>query len=250
MMDFSYFKELLKKYRPFFIIIFLFLISALFLVFYGIGVNKQTEREKTMEISPAIRNLTIVSVSPINEARGIGLYPKITITFAETVTDAEYQFLILSSSPNIIGEKELSKDRKTFVFNPTKPLKTNQKYLLSLNHNNQQYSWSFSTVSMENVPLEDQIKTQAEADKNYGEWEKNVLKNYPWYNQLPLQADNYFVYFDLDKKIFIGKLYPKKSSNLSIETQVNTFKNEIITQLKTLGVDIAKFSFQWLTNPE
>ncbi|MBI2430788.1 MAG: hypothetical protein HYV39_02130 [Candidatus Levybacteria bacterium] len=98
--------------------------------------------------------------------------------------------------------------------------------------------------------IEDQLKIQTQSDKKFSDWQKDIYKNYPWYNSLPLQTDNYFVYFDLDEKKFIAYLYPKTSSKASLEEQVISFKNEIITQLGVLGADSSKYIFQWIIQSE
>jgi len=97
---------------------------------------------------------------------------------------------------------------------------------------------------------DDKMKMQEISDQNYTKWQKINDSNYPWYNNLPLQTDNYFVYFDLDKKIFIGKLYPKQSSSISIDSQTASMKTEINLTLIKLGIDTTKYSFDWQITPE
>src|SRR5438132_249205 len=63
------------------------------------------------------------------------------------------------------------------------------------------------------MPLDKQLINQTEADKNFSAWQKDIQTNYPWYNNLPLQEDGYFVYFDLDQKTFFAYLYPKSSKS-------------------------------------
>ncbi len=82
--------------------------------------------------------------------------------------------------------------------------------------------------------LQDQLKIQTEADKNFADRQNEVLRNYPWYNSLPIQTNKYFVYFDLKNKMLIALLYPKQSSSISINSQVEEFKAEITLRLKNL----------------
>ncbi len=93
------------------------------------------------------------------------------------------------------------------------------------------------SVSPTIISEDEQLRLQTEADKKFSEWQKDIYKNYPWYNSLPLQEDTYFVYFDLDKKIFIAELYRDTTGDLKIE---------IFEKLKNLGVDTEKYTFQWI----
>lgn len=105
-------------------------------------------------------------------------------------------------------------------------------------------------LQVEPTLTEEENKLQIKYDKEFGEWQENVLNNYPWYESLPLQTENYFVYFDLDKKIFIADLYPKESAPESVDTQVTFMKNEIQNRLEVLGIDTALYNFEWNIKPE
>ena len=107
-----------------------------------------------------------------------------------------------------------------------------------------------TTLPIQIKSTEEQIKEQAEADRNAGLKQEEINKNYPWLDKLPIQTNNYFVYFDTDSKFFIGKLYPKNSSTTSINTQVSNFKKEIIAKLNSLEIDTSKYTFNWKILPK
>lgn len=97
---------------------------------------------------------------------------------------------------------------------------------------------------------EEDARIQSESDKDYADWEKNISDKYPWFDKLPLQETNYFVYFDVDKKSFIGKLYPKDSQAESVDEKITVMKNEIQTRLEALGIDTALYNFEWIVKSE
>ncbi len=90
---------------------------------------------------------------------------------------------------------------------------------------------------------------QTAADRNYAQHQKELDETYPWLNQLPLSGDNYFVYFDVAKKQFIGKLYPKTSLG-SVDDQVVTLKNQVLEALKTQNIPYDQYQFSWVITPE
>lgn len=98
--------------------------------------------------------------------------------------------------------------------------------------------------------LDGQLRIQTQADKKFSEWQKDINIKYPWYNDLPLQENEYYIYFDLDKTAFVAFLYPKQSGNISIETQITKLKEKILKQLTMIGVDIKNYQFIWTTQPK
>lgn len=124
-------------------------------------------------------------------------------------------------------------------FSPTQPLPTPGSTTPT------QIPQSFPTPS-----LIEELNRQTEADINVNNIQNDVLQKYPWYNDLPIQETNYFVYFDVPQKSFIALLYPQSSSSISQEEQVASFKTEIISQLQKLGVNTNVLPIEWQIKPE
>ncbi|OGK40032.1 hypothetical protein A3A74_01960 [Candidatus Roizmanbacteria bacterium RIFCSPLOWO2_01_FULL_35_13] len=88
------------------------------------------------------------------------------------------------------------------------------------------------------------IAEQMQADQEYNSWQQSNSDAYSWIRKLPLTADNYFVYFDLTKKVFIGRLYPKSGDDLE------KIKSDVLNKLKTeKEIPVENFTFQWQVNP-
>lgn len=97
---------------------------------------------------------------------------------------------------------------------------------------------------------EDMYRKQDQGEKAFAESQANIQRNYPWFNKLPLQTSDYFVYFDVEKKVFVGLLYPSEGSEGQIANQVVTMKAEIRNSLTSLGIDVSKYQFEWSIKPE
>jgi|GEM_PF-3524881 len=94
------------------------------------------------------------------------------------------------------------------------------------------------------------MKQQAQAEADDAQLQETIQKTYPWIDKLPLQSDNYFFFFDVEKKSFIGKLYPQTTDETSLETQVNTMKAAIIEELNNLAIPTTQFPIDWQITPE
>lgn len=102
----------------------------------------------------------------------------------------------------------------------------------------------------DNLPAEKKLELQTTADNNYANIQDDLLKQYPWYSSMPLQTENYFAYFNLDKKVFIGKIYPQRSSAVTVEDQVTAYQNEIKNKLQSLKIDLSVYNIEWIVTPE
>lgn len=80
-------------------------------------------------------------------------------------------------------------------------------------------------------------KEQLESDKEFGRWTKEIYDTYPWYDKLPLKTQRYFVYYDIYEKKFIADIY--------LSGEQNTIKNEVLTELKNIGIDIDQYPVVW-----
>jgi len=77
----------------------------------------------------------------------------------------------------------------------------------------------------------------SKTDDNWGKKAKEINQNYPWLQKLPLQTDEYFVYFDINKNLFVAKIFNKD--------QVEKIRQEIFTSLSYLEINYANYQFQW-----
>ncbi len=245
-MQISLLLDFIKKHKIFTFSVGILLIGFFIVLILLLGSlsrpgKNPSPTQTTGQITPP-PNLSILSVDPENNALINKIYPQIAVTFSKPITTFERSNISLSASPTIAGGKTWSLDQKTLFFTPKDPLLPSTTYALSIKYGNTELTrWDFSTVSAANVSIEDQARAQSAADENVAKIQENILKNYPWYNQLPLQTSSYFVYFEVDKKKFIGQLY-------SASNQFAALKDEVINKLQSIGVDTSKLSIEWIEN--
>lgn len=101
------------------------------------------------------------------------------------------------------------------------------------------------TATQQPVESAEMQKALEEARRSAGEydtWQAENLASYPWLRKLPLAADNYYFYFSTDKKIFIGKLYPKPGENIE---QTKIF---ILQQAQMKEIHYQDYNVQWVVN--
>ena len=93
--------------------------------------------------------------------------------------------------------------------------------------------------------LKKAIDEAKDSDKEYSDFQTNYAKDYPWIRKLPLTTEKYYIYFDLAKKSFVGRLYPTATDN------VEQMKSEIINRLKTeKEITLANYKVEWIVIPQ
>ena len=99
--------------------------------------------------------------------------------------------------------------------------------------------------SIQSVELQKAIAEQMKVDKEYSTWREKVQTEHSWINKMPLASDKYFIYFDLDKDMFVGRLYPRGGEDVEL------IKTDALKQLKdNKGVPVEDFKFDWVVSPK
>lgn len=175
----------------------------------------------------------------------MALFSKISVSFSSPLSEEQKKQITFLLNPTIESSTEWSTDDKTFSLIPSFPLVPGQRYTATIQYFSDHYSWNFSTLPLEDVSTEEQIKAQEAADRDFAEKDKANQESYPWYNNLPLQTATYFVFFDLNAKKFTAKIYPTSSS----ENEITTIENEVENRLSGLGIDLSKHTITWEVTP-
>ena len=89
------------------------------------------------------------------------------------------------------------------------------------------------------------VKEQQKVDKEYSGWQTQVRSDYPWRIHLPLHTELYYVYFDINRKTFIGLIYPKAGDDVEL------IKTAIIKDMREQKqIPVASFPFEWTVKAE
>ncbi|OGK40034.1 hypothetical protein A3A74_01970 [Candidatus Roizmanbacteria bacterium RIFCSPLOWO2_01_FULL_35_13] len=103
----------------------------------------------------------------------------------------------------------------------------------------------FGSQNRQVADVQQTIKDQLIVNQELANWEKKVAGRYPWRKKLPLTSDKYFIYFDLTKKSFIGRLYP---DNDDLIEQIKADAIRILKKEK--GIPLETFTVDWDVYPK
>lgn len=232
-----------------FVLILLFIVFSLLLFQTESPPTKQgPQRIPTKAIVDQQKQLGVTSFSPVHGARNISAFTSITVTFIDPIPTTQQTTIKLSLTPSIEGKQTWSEDRKTVIYTPINPLETEASYTATLTRDEGSASWTFTTASFNDSSSSDQEKLEEIRSQNVVKAENEFFQKYPWYNNLPLESENYFVYLDTEKGILVGLIYPDPSSSTPIDTQVNSMKQEITNRLNSVGINTTQNPMTWEVN--
>lgn len=106
--------------------------------------------------------------------------------------------------------------------------------------------WFLSGVEKRLTPSERSqtadVIEQGKSDQYFAEKEKVFFSTHPWYNELPLSTDKYFLFYNPTNDTFGADLYLPPSSS---SDEINKLKNEIYDYLTSVGVNTKTSRFSW-----
>lgn len=226
-------------------------ISALTILILSLGFfiyfyfNSYEEDPNSVSYEQKESDISIESLNPPREAQNVGVHEAITVQFSRSLTLEEQEFVSFTSDPPLSVSYEWENAR-SLTLTHTQPLWSETEYSFQITYPYSFSSWNATTQSNEDIPIEDIIKSQSEADRHYGSWMKNIQDKLPWYDELPLTTSDYYVYFNVDKNVFIAKIYIKQSSSISEEVQFQNGQDEVIRALSELSIPINEYEIEWI----
>lgn len=198
-------------------------------------------------ISLTVFPLRITRVIPDDKARNIGLYPSVEVVFSRPLLSSESSHITITANPEIIGEQTISPDKTAIKLNPQTPLSQNQLYTINVSYLATSFSWTFTTSPVESIDSADKARAQTQADRDFALRQEEVAKKYPWYDKFPIKTSNYFLYFDADRKVFIGKIY---TNAVTSDQQIIQYKNDIFKKMRAFEIKPDEYIIEWKIIPE
>lgn len=86
-------------------------------------------------------------------------------------------------------------------------------------------------------------------DPQIGNEFKNAYQKYPWLEKLPIKTESAYIIYDWQKEAIKIILIIKQKPSLTYEQAVNQAKNDALSELKKIGVDLLQTAYYFTFNP-
>lgn len=167
-----------------------------------------------------IKDIKVLSSFPAQNDEHIPPLTEITLTFQTNISENNKKLITVFFSPEVEFEF-VWENAKTLKIKPKEEMKTNTRYNVTVNINQQNiYRFSFTTSRYTDKEIKEQVQIQIEDDLKFTETVNSFLRENPWYADLPLMGTGYMVVYDsVNKKFVIGLAENLSENDREIKTQ-------------------------------
>ena len=175
-------------------------------------------------------NVSITKTVPQDNQQNISVKPTIYVTFNKELSDKEKEFISFETSPMFENKSEMIGDSLIIV--PMKDLEQGIFYKINvLYKKNIIHSFSFETTLFTEDQIKEEGSLQTEGDRLFGDAYINFIKNYDWYQHIPIETSDYRIIYDFNKKSFRVRVL-KETTKEELAEIINDATNNI----KKIGV--------------
>lgn len=95
------------------------------------------------------------------------------------------------------------------------------------------------------VEYKQAVQEAQQSATEYDAGRAQVREEFPWIRKFPISGEGkYFVYFDKEKKVFVGKLYPRTGDN------TEQLKSKAIQHMQQREIPTDSYPFEWLVTAQ
>jgi len=175
--------------------------------------------------------LTFVSSIPKNNSLFVSTKSEVVITFNRNITEEEKNILKVKLNPEE-KIKTVYQENK-IILSPETEFKTNTKYEIQVILKEKViYTLVFTTFPLTPQEIEEQGTKQTAADLAFDEKYRDFLTNYPWYQTLPIERNEYRIIYDFERESF--RIRIKIATETAEDEEV--IVNKALEELRKIGV--------------
>lgn len=211
----------MRNKKTYFILAIVILVSLVVVIILRLFLPQKTKEQELM----------IISTIPNNNAIFVSTKAEIVFNLNRVLLQEEGLKLKVQPSPTIISEITYLENKIRIL--PKEPLKHDQKYEIKLVFKDKEiYNLKFETTPFTDEQIKEEGDLQTQGDLDFTEAYKEFLKNYPWYQKLPIETFEYRIVYDFETSSFRIRFRIKPQS----EEQKTAIIDRALESLKKIGV--------------
>ena len=176
-------------------------------------------------------SLSIVSTIPNNHAFFVDTKSEINFILNKQISIEEGNniktIIEPSSKTNVVYQNN------KIIITPTEPLKINTDYKINVIYKDKNiYTLEFKTIPLSEEEIKIEGSKQTEGDLSFTKAYNEFLNDYPWYQSLPIEKEEYRIIYDFNKKSFRIRLKIEINDEIRKEAVIQ----EALKDLTKIGV--------------
>lgn len=183
-------------------------------------------------ILPEEKKLELIESSPSNNQEGVKIFS--TLKFAFNLTTSSEELIILTNPD--FGYSSDNFDKNTIEIKPENPLEFETEYSIVIKNN--KYKDFYEVVKFKTENGEIPAYTQEQQKEFYEQLERQTYKDYPLFDFIPYQTDNFTVGYS--RPLILSITLKKDTAEI---------RQEVLTWIRSKGVDPATHKIEWKYQP-
>ena len=182
----------------------------------------------------------VSQISPSIEF-GIPENSNFTIAFTQVLNESTKKNLSFKVEPPINANTYWLANSHQYYIETQGSLETNSKYTVSVFYKNKNiFSHTYQTSAFTIEEQREHIREQSQGDIDFNLAIENLKKDFFWYEDIPIDTDQYTIIYDYDEKKFRIRLKTSKNTDAEI---IENLTKKALSELESISVDPAEWGY-------
>lgn len=227
---FKIFDTLLAKFKSLSRISRVTIVVVFFLGFIGMFLQAIFP-----DIPPAVH-----SIYPETEF-GISEIANFEVTFARVLDESTKRKLSLRITPEVESKNFWSENNYQYYINTTEKLQLDTEYVVNVYYKNKKiYSKTYLTSKYSFEEQAEHAREQTQADIEFNKAISNLQKDFPWYNDIPIDNDQFTIVYDYDQTKFRIRLKIPENTDPEI---IDNLTNKALAKMEELDINPSEWGY-------
>lgn len=183
---------------------------------------------------------TVSGISPSYEF-GIPENSNFSISFTQVLNDTTKDNLSFKVEPPISAKTFWLDNNYQYYIELEENLQTNTQYLVTVLYKNKSiFSHEYLTSAFTTEEQAQHIREQAQEDIKFNEALENMRKEFPWYNDIPIDNSQYTIVYDFDRKEFRIRLKVPENTDTEI---VSNLTKKALSSMEAVNINPKEWGY-------
>lgn len=183
---------------------------------------------------------TVSGINPSYEF-GIPENSNFTISFTQVLNNTTKDNLSFKVEPPITAKTFWLNNNYQYYIELEENLQTNTQYVVTVLYKNKSiFTQKYLSSSFTIEEQAEHIREQAQEDLKFNQALENIRKEFPWYDDIPIDTAQYTIVYDFDRKEFRIRLKVPENTNSEI---ISNLTQKALSSMKEVNVNPEEWGY-------
>lgn len=182
----------------------------------------------------------VTDITPAIEF-GVPENSSFTISFGTVLSQDTKNKLSFKVTPPIGAKTYWLENNYQYYFQLTELMENNSEHTIQVFYKNSEiFSHTFVTSEFSAEEQREHIREQSEADYEFGQAVDRLRTDLPWYDDIPIDNEQFTVMYDYDREEFRIRLKVPESTDAEIRQNL---ENKALSAMEAIDIDPAEWGY-------